>query len=72
MTKETGGSAFPLFDGSAHYGGMTLRDWFAGQIMCGMYANGFYTEGGSRIDGDEYRAIGAYDQADAMLKARSK
>lgn len=81
MTKETGGSAFPCEQAKTvvteqghlymiDHTGMTLRDWFAGQIMAGMYANGLYSDGGDRIEGDVYRAKGAYAQADAMIEAR--
>ena len=67
MTKDTGGSAFPLFDGYAHYGGMTLRDWFAGQVLQGMisaeYAGEFKPNTWSMY---------AYEIADAMLEERQK
>lgn len=32
--------AFPQQVGAIHYGGMTLRDWFAGQWLSGMAAEG--------------------------------
>lgn len=42
--------------------GMTLRDWFAGQVIAAVY---------TRSDADHYAdAQIAYDVADAMLKAR--
>ena len=31
--KENGGSAFPYSFGQSAYGGMSLRDWFAGQAL---------------------------------------
>lgn len=71
--KDTGGPAFPvpLNDGEAwvcRQGdglGMTLRDWFAGMAMQGMYANQSFDNWGV---GDV--AVTAYDQADAMLELR--
>lgn len=48
--------------------GMTLRDWFAGQALCGMMANP------DRV-GNNIKFIGwaeqAFFYADAMLAARS-
>lgn len=66
MTKDNEGSAFPLFDGSAHYGGMTLRDYFAGQALQGRLAD--HSVSMSTDD----RAENAYTLADAMIKARSE
>lgn len=65
-------SAFPT---KGHFGegwdvapqdGMTLRDWFAGQALCGLMM--FETTQGKW---DEF-AKGAYDCADAMLAEREK
>lgn len=79
---ETGGFAFPQLDVvvgdrdghgdaidayTAASGGMTLRDYFAGQALIGMmrtmvpYSNEY-----------ERNAFNAYKQADAMLAARSR
>jgi hypothetical protein len=44
--------------------GMTLRDYFAGQTLCGTCSIGDLTY--------EERAELAYKQADAMLKEREK
>lgn len=46
--------------------GMTLRDWFAGQVMAGLMAD-------SEVDmpPEEYAAC-AYRNADAMLKERNQ
>lgn len=75
-TKNTGGPAFPLADPNminpmsvAEYesaaSGMTLRDWFAGQFLCGRAA-----VTGS-VDA-RYDAVMAYEVADAMLSERDK
>jgi hypothetical protein len=74
-----GGMAFPTVFPAEHYGtgyrGMTLRDYFAGQALCGL------------LSGDEYRLLKqeadkrglkrstvlgpfSYNIADAMLAAR--
>ncbi|AKG94548.1 hypothetical protein Shpa_37 [Paracoccus phage Shpa] len=38
---DNGGPAFPTAPGQmAHNSGMTLRDWFAGQALVGMTADG--------------------------------
>jgi hypothetical protein len=57
--------------------GMTLRDWFAGQALAGIATqwNGieFYLRSCGGGDANEVRsfmAYAAYNQADAMLKAR--
>ena len=64
-TINDGGSAFP----SPHRiaGGMTLRDYFAAKAMQGLCAHP------ESPDWDESDiAKSAYDQADAMLKARKQ
>ena len=75
--KNDGGQAFPRSMsnmGGEHspYGpdGMTLRDWFAGQALAGLIASS--RTHGKWIDEEEYKifAADAYNQADAMLKAR--
>lgn len=75
MTTNDGGPAFPtpgsdLADVSARegngYGGMTLRDYFAGQVLTTLMTN-------SAIDGtnEDYAQI-AYQVADAMIEARNR
>lgn len=66
-----GGSAFPgENDSDKQYNwvsrGMTLRDWFAGQALVAMIRVSLPE------DGEDKRMLAerAYEQADAMLKAR--
>ena len=79
MTKDTGGPAFPkkkfapLPGGGGHWtvtGGMTLRDWFAGQALVGMLASAPVADRSK----PKHRgwAENAYLFADAMLAERSK
>ena len=56
--NKFGGFAFPSVGFSS---GMTLRDFFAGQVMAGMAANDASAQD---------RALWAYECADAMLAAR--
>lgn len=69
MNKKTGGSAFPMTGTSCvpSKEGMSLRDWFAGQIASGMAAYSG-TAGASYGPGDI--AGRAYQVADAMLAVR--
>ena len=69
--KDNGGPAFPCehegYGGSsARSSGMSLRDYFAGQALCGMFAN---TSEDFVISHREL-ASAAYATADAMIKAR--
>ena len=66
MKKNDGGFAFPVpNDANTNgQGGMTLRDWFAGQALAGLYAD-------SNVNiSAEKAAEAVYKTADAMLKAR--
>ena len=49
--------------------GMSLRDYFAGQAIIGIYSA---NKERAEIDKPEYWAETAYDIADAMLKFREK
>lgn len=68
-----GGPAFPqhgwssnpeVLDRMKSQGGMPLRDWFAGQALCGLCAN-------TNADGIDDIATNAYALSDAMLAARN-
>ena len=76
-----GGPAFPVpatdaTDGRTHDGGMSLRDWFAGQAMASLFLNQGITglaidiaeRGGPAVR--ESIASKAYQISDAMLAAR--
>ena len=71
MTDKHGGFAFPQSNPDVAYsdyigGGMTLRDWFAGQALMGLMACGeAHNEHTSLVT-----AAASYQMADAMLKAR--
>lgn len=75
---KDGGPAFPLQPEStpeAHYLGMTLRDWFAGQALAGLLSGATESECRqmSKLgDGDTQLgfSIAAIMYADAMLSAR--
>jgi hypothetical protein len=71
MIKDTSGPAFPcdlaMYDQEVvdAYSGMTLRDYFAAKAMQGLIATSTqFTMGSAGL------AELAFDQADAMLKAR--
>ena len=77
MSTNTGGPAFPAGikvpngDGTEmaiYHHGMTLRDWFAGKAMQGMFASGNVPRD---LTNDEL-AEEAYLFADAMIKAREQ
>ena len=61
---KNGGYAFPSTN---VYRGMTLRDWFAGQIISGLCADPTNHE---LFTDESEAAVSAYDIADAMLAAR--
>jgi hypothetical protein len=83
-----GGPAFPRPSdpcpciGDTGHSGMSLRDWFAGQALAGMIApmiaaDPVAIQRAADTDGfvgrfPDYVANRAYEQADAMLAARSK
>lgn len=70
MERDNGGPAFPSEPSNTLNLGMSMRDYFAGQALCGNIAS---------FAGYEYKypsfkqfAEDAYKQADAMLKERNK
>lgn len=65
VKKKTGGPAFPAY---STFDGMTLRDWFAGQIAITRPTPGIETG----LEGDARWAQRNYELADAMLTAREK
>ena len=67
---DTGGPAFPNVytrDGKP-LPGMSMRDWFAGQALVGLLLD--FKRMGQTLTDEEHFAEAAYQQADAMLKAR--
>lgn len=78
MARDDGGPAFPrpmawIPEEMAVHGitadaqdGMTLRDWFAGQALSGMYSDGCPANTIDAIASDAYRI------ADAMIRAREE
>lgn len=68
-----GGAAFPASDcgHGGPYGGMTLRDWFAGQALANLVRD--YETTGQMISAETVNEIAgdAYAMADAMLATRS-
>jgi hypothetical protein len=65
MTDKNDGFAFPQSNPDVAYsdyigGGMTLRDYFAGQALMGL-VNQYHPDGAAKL---------AYEYADAMLAAR--
>jgi hypothetical protein len=75
MTKKDGGPAFPVAPGFVDENqnlclpltGMTLRDYFAGQVITGLYSNSMLKP--SEPSG---YVSAAYEVADAMLDEREK
>jgi hypothetical protein len=69
MNPPVNPSAFPHTYGDKYetYEGMSLRDWFAGQVMAEMIRLSTDSDGGWSV---ENVACGCYNLADAMLKAR--
>jgi hypothetical protein len=73
-------SAFPVFDNDrvgtdygCHERGMTLRDYFAGQVITGIFSSGkeIQSNGIKIQDANQFAEL-AYNVADAMLVEREK
>ena len=73
-TNNDGGPAFPQNDASVNrinnHDGMSLRDWFAGNVAQGIVA-GFVSRSKGEIS-ELAVALDAYAIADAMLAERAK
>lgn len=75
MGEKNGGSAFPIADQRGPNGegwaqgspGMSLRDWFAGQVL-----QGFLTQEAERAFPASIWAASSYEMADAMLAERDR
>lgn len=70
VDEKTGGSAFPFVDPSSERTsrtdyGMTLRDYFAGQVIVGLLTNKTTHD----YDGE---AAMAFEMADALIRARAR
>lgn len=74
--RNNGGPAFPVHpeaNPDGYSGGMSLRDWLAGQALTGILAGGFAnTIPHDDVNGGGDTAFFAYQYADAMLAARKK
>lgn len=63
--------AFPQFDYGNRGAGMSLRDYFAGQALVGVMGNSNLLAAASlKSDPKKSLALMAFEQADAMLRAR--
>ncbi len=67
-TKNDGGPAYPVAFTTTPLQGMTLRDWFAGQVLC----HNAEINTWSRDEDVDSVVAHCYRVADAMLKERSK
>jgi len=67
MTNNIDETAFPVASAEIPINsqGMSLRDWFAGQVIAGMYANPNYNDANYQDC-----ATVAYRQANEMMEAR--
>ena len=67
MKNNDDETAFPVAIGqtAADMKGMSLRDWFAGQVLVGMYQNSLY----DRMTSEKV-AEHCYRQANEMMEAR--
>jgi hypothetical protein len=72
MSMNDGGSAFPISRPDWYEGGMTLRDWFAGQALIAVSCRWGGTLGDIDNAAAQRSAEIAYRIADAMIAERSK
>ena len=68
---DDGGPAFPATDANHEFAGMSLRDWFAGQVLASGFLDRQRDRGNQQLSIQE-RAKKAYLLADAMLAERAK
>lgn len=69
MSKDDGGAALPRLvsmTGAPDQEGMSLRDWFAGMALSGLYA-----DASTDLSCADHAEL-CFKQADAMLKERAK
>lgn len=74
LLNRNGGPAFPIELNTKNpiHIGMTLRDWFAAQVLTGLLSgNIMKVRDNGVIDGD-IMVKRAYEFADAMLRERAK
>ena len=80
---DDGGSAFPVLDNNGHAlvmrePGMSLRDYFAGQALAGLFSSDVILEAAYLEASDKGGKAGeeiaeyAYSMADAMIAARAQ
>jgi hypothetical protein len=67
-----GGPAFPGKLASNYTAGISMRDWFAGRALAGMNASLASADAWPTEIGCRLMATSAYQQADAMISARSR
>ena len=67
--NQEGGFAFPLPEGAIPHGGMTLRDWFAGQAISAYLTMDIEQDPPVKLSDI---AFDAYRLADEMLAIREK
>lgn len=74
QVEVVGDPEFPGLNRAQLVGGMTLRDWFAGQALAGWLASFVDTVAhpGSKPEYAEEVARVSYNMADAMLAERAK
>ena len=79
MGNKDGGSAYPMFnnqkgdcsrDDFIYESGMTLRDYFAGQVLAGLMADANVNL--NETENVKVIAASCYEIADAMLAEREK
>ena len=70
MTAQNTPRAFPSNAAEDAYGGMSLRDWFAGQALAGICSN--LTDDMRAATDWSIEASDAYNASDAMMAERVK